>query len=382
MTDFSSIVGTEAWTEFLACRRDKRVFARPQAAPGRFRPLWSDWEFDAICRFTPLVESPVFRMIARGKQIPEAAYRGRESGARVSLVHQLWASGASINFSRVELFSNRVLALVRSLEASLRCPVRVHYFATPAQSQALGAHADHDEALVVQLRGEKTWALYPGSNDWPDDPEKAADLLRRNPPEVLTLGPGGWLYLPKGVYHEVRNAGPESSQHFTLGFHPLTWGTLMDQSWALARGAAPSLRDRIALDGGAAQVGDQVDRQLAELRPYVLRAFESERYGQGLTTGELAPRDGLDAADTATRFRWRRQIGDPRPTAAGVELGLPFRSLPLVLRTELAPTLAPMRQGKAFSPAELPGAPDLALALCRFLANVGVLELENAAGPA
>src|ERR1044072_2769113 len=137
--DFSSIVGTDRWAEFLTCREERRVFASSEGGLGRFRALWSNWEFDAICRFTPLVESPTFRMITQGKQIPEAAYRGRESEARMTVIRQLWESGTSINFSRVELFSDRVLALVRDLEGVLRCPIRVHYFATPARSQALGA---------------------------------------------------------------------------------------------------------------------------------------------------------------------------------------------------------------------------------------------------
>lgn len=368
------MIGAEAWAELRACFSEKRFLARPEAVPGRFAALWSDWEFEAICRFTTLVEADTFRMVTRGKQIPSAAYRGRESGARVSIVRQLWESGASINFARLELYSNRVLALMRGLEAELQCPLRVHYFATPAQGQALGVHADHADALILQVRGEKTWDVYPGSNDWPNDPAVAVDLLRRHPPQTLTLGPGGWLFLPKGVYHEVRNTGTAPSIHFTLGLHPLTWGILLEQALEFARGD-PALREKVALADAMEAVTSRTEAQLAGLRPHVLRAFAAGHYGERMPTSELVPATALADAGPSTRFRWRSDAARPRSYVGGLEIDRPYRSVPLTLRQELAAALAHMAGGREYTVAELPVTAEVGLPLCRFLASVGVLEL-------
>ncbi len=374
--DLATLIGPEEWTELLLAHREKRFAARPLADSGRFSSLWADWELEAICRFTPLVESDTFRMITRGKQIPAAAYRGRSSDARVSIMRQLWTTGASINFARFELFSNPVLALVRNLEGALQCPVRVHLFATPAQSQALGLHADHDDALILQIAGEKVWSVYPDSNRWPVDPARTAEFWRARQPTNLTLGPGGWLYLPKGVYHEVRNVGGAPCTHFTLGLHPLSWGLLLEEAIALARRGAPSLRETIAVGGTDAVLASRLESQLDAVRPFVARALAAGHFGERLPATEFALRTAIETATGATRFRWRDDVVRLQVSNREIEINLAYRSGALTLNFEFAPVVEAMRHARDFSSALLPGDPDANLTLCKFLANIGVLAVE------
>ncbi|HVU36000.1 MAG TPA: cupin domain-containing protein, partial [Opitutaceae bacterium] len=358
--------------------REKRFAAQPQPGSARFSSLWADWELEAIYRFTPVVESDTFRMITRGKQIPAAAYRARDSGARVSVVSQLWNTGASINFARLELFSNPVLALVRNLEAEVHCPVRVHFFTTPAQSQALGLHFDHDDALVLQIGGEKAWSVYPDSNEWPVDPARTAALLRERQPTNLTLGPGGWLYLPKGIYHEVRNIGNAPCTHFTLGLHPLTWGLLLEQAIGQARRGVPSLRDTIAVGGTAGEAwNSHVESRLEAIRPFVTRALTAGHFGERLPATEYSSRRAIDIATASTYFRWRDDVAHLQISNQGVEINLAYRSVALTLNVEFASIVESMRKARVFSPAVLSGNPEVSLALCMFLANTGVLRVES-----
>ncbi len=368
----SSFIGETEWSEFRTGYREKRVIARPAGPAGRFRALWADWEFDAICRFTPLPDSDTFRLIAKGRQIPAAAYRERAGASLLSAVRQFRAAGATVNFARLELYSNPVLALNRSLEAALGCPSRVHFFATPPQAQGLGVHADHGDVLILQVQGQKSWDVYHGSERWPA--ELAPEKLKSQPPETITLSAGGWLYLPTGVYHEVRNKGDEASTHFTIGLHPLPWAAAIENALALGRRTAAELNENVAVIGRA-PAEEEVERRLRALQPFVARALAAECYGHPLPPEDLPARDRLDRADTATAFAWRGAPVSFRLQPDRVEFSLPYRSGPLRLRSEFAEVLRRMAALGRFSAAELTGDPAELVLLCQFLTNLGVLRL-------
>ncbi len=375
----SDIFGAADWSELVDCFRRQIPMFRPEARPGRFDALWSDWELDAICRFTFLLESETFRLFKKGKQVPAAAYQDRRGAPSLAALRQLWGSGVSINFARLEQFSNPVLALTRHLEGSLHMPTRVHFFATPGQSQGLGAHADDGDVLVLQVQGEKTWDVYRTAEPWRPGRPGTKVALQGHAPDTVTLKPGGWLFLPYGVYHEVRNKADTPSTHFTIGFHPLSWRALMERALQLASGASLELSDSVAIPGPLAADEAEIARRLGALRPFLDHALHADRYGLAVPLEEVTPRPALESAGVATRFSLRRERIDVRTIAERIELNLPYRSLPLKLRAEFAPTTEWMAGRGEFTPAELPHDTETALLLCKFLANVGVLRLLDAA---
>lgn len=375
----SDIFGATEWNELADCFQRKVPAVRPEPRPGSFQPLWSDWELDAICRFTPLPESDTFRLFKDGKQVPAATYLDRRGAPSLAALRQLWSSGVSINFARLEQFSNPVLALARNLEAMLRMPTRVHFFATPGRSQGLGAHADHGDVLVLQVQGEKTWDVYRTAKPWrPGGPETEA-ALQGHTPDTVTLKPGGWLYLPYGVYHEVRNKGDVPSTHFTIGFHALSWRSLMERALELAAGATPELNEPVAIPGPLAVDAAEIARRLGALRPFLDAALLADHYGHAVPADAVVSRAALESADAATRFAWRRESADVCAVAGRGELNLPDRSVPLKLRLEFVPTAKWMVGREDFSPAELAHDAETSLLLCKFLANVGVLRLAGTA---
>lgn len=372
--DLSSLFGEREWTEFLEAYRRKETVLKPDMKDARFADLWATWELDALYRFTLLPESDTFRLFTRGKQVPGAAYRDKTGASKISIIQQLWSSGVSINCARMELFSNPILMFTRSLEAAIHCPVRAHFFATPAQAQALGVHADHDDVLVVQLRGEKSWDVYADSARWSvETGEIPREALRL--PKTVTLKAGGWLYLPKGVYHEVRNTAAEPSTHITFGLHSLSWAALLSRAAEIARQSPSVLSETVTVAETLENKGSEVADRLLALRPFVDVALRSEQYGQPIPVDAFPVRAKVDSIAPESWCRWR--VHDVKVRALGnqVELALAYRTVPLALRVEYESTVADMKKRDAFRPIDLPLERDVAVLFCQFLANVGCLSL-------
>lgn len=367
--EFSSLIGAAGAQEFAAAFHAGRAIVRPEAGAGTaFAALWSEWELEALCRFTPAPHYPEFRFISQNRQVPTSAYLDRMGAFREEAFRQLRAAGASVALGNWENYSNHALALSRAFEAEFDCPVQVNLYVTPAGHQGLGSHVDPHDVLVLQVRGEKAWDVYRGA-------EASSGC------ETVGLRQGGWLFLPKGMRHEVRNRGHEMSVHFTVGFHPLTWGEIFSHALAQARIAAPEFNARLPVGVTEGESRDAMLARLAALLPQVNVAAQAARYyadfpalGVRVPADAVAPRAALEAATDDTRFAWAPAATLAPARVAGLELHLPYRRFALTLRAEFGDTVKQMRERGTFAPRDLPlpgGASSLLL--CRLLASNGAL---------
>ncbi len=372
--DLPSLLGATAWDEF------RRAFARREAivregtdAPHRLQPLWADWELAAACRFTPVPHDEHFRLILRGKQIPVKSFTDRMGVFREDAFRQLRAAGASVAFAGYENYSNSALALSRALEAELRLPVQVNVYITPAGRQGLGVHVDPHDVLILQIQGAKDWEIYLD--------EAAAGAAAA--PRRVTLGQGGWLFLPKGTRHEVSNRGAVESVHFTVGFHPLTWGEVFQRALHRARVATPDLNRPLPAHEPVDADPEAMGRRLQAILPFVnLPEFHAGYYAEfpalavPVPADAVAPREVLERAGPATRWCWNEALTLAVDAAALPRVTAPYRRFPLVLNHELGGVLTWMKSAPAFSATDVP-LPDKAdgLLLCKFLAGAGVLRI-------
>ncbi len=324
MSEWDTIIHAEEWKEFARCFAAKRWCVATAGERGRFRALLSGWEIDAICRFVSLPITGAIRMHFHGMRVSDPAYRDSTGRVVHSAVRALLDTGASLNFGRMEHYSNTVLRLSRVLEAELRCRVQVNLYQTPAGGQGLGSHVDEHDVWVLQLEGEKQWQVCAAENGLATPAGSAGETTVR-------LRAGDWLYLPRGIRHEVRNSGRDPSVHLTIGFHPsLTEGAL----------------------------------------------------GETIPDTEVPDRGALDAANADTCFAWRTGVVSLTRAANGLELDLSYRRAPLVLYRDVEPWLERMSQVPDFCPRDL-GSEDLEAAtlLARFLAGAGVLVLRQRRAP-
>lgn len=374
--DLASLIGKTEWARFEIAYRTRQAATHSEASrPERFQPLWSDWQLDAICRFTLVPHTEGFRLFTRGRKVVPETYLDGNGAFREEAMRKLWNSGVSITMTNLEDYSNRTLSLTRGLEASFKCPVQVNLYVTPGLGQGLGPHFDSHDVLVIQVQGWKTWNIYAPSAEAKSTSMAAIGEMA---PVETVLESGAWLYLPKGIRHEVQNKAAAPSTHFTVSFHPLTWAEMIQRGLNKARAADIVFEEACPNGASAAGVSGLITQRLLSMLPFIespdgyYRGFAC--LGQQVPESDLVAASTLNAAVLTTEFAWKKdsvQIG-----ANLLEFGPTYRRHPLRLRPELKPVVGWMMQKRSFCPSQVP-MPDStgALLLCKFLTDVGVLRL-------
>jgi len=340
--------------------------------PERFRAFWAYWEVDAIARFTAApFNMERFRLINRGKTLQPKLYLDRTGAFQEEAFRQLRAGGASLALGNFENYSNSTLALSRELETEFRCPVQVNLYVTPAGAQGLGSHVDPHDVLILQVAGRKTWSIFEGPN---------LDA----PHSDIVLPPGGWLFLPKGARHDVRNLGAELSVHLTIGFHPLTWGEVFDRSLRDARVAQPALNAPLRVGDDMSASSEELTTRLKSLLAFVDIPVQAAKYYANFPAlavrvpfGRDIARGDLDAISEDTPLAWCDDAAMSIGGSAAPELSIPYRRIPLVFQAKWADVLREIRLKNRFVPKQLTVEGQSSVLLCRFLAGVGALQTDR-----
>ena len=197
-------------------------------------------------------------------------------------------------------------------------------YATPPSSQAVDAHADDRDVIVVQLEGTKAWKVYgPPPVAFPTHDEQVGKGGRAVPPTAVgddrvalraTLRAGDVLYIPRGFVHEATTAEDAASLHLTIALPTADW------SWAAVAAAvqgqpdmARRLRERArrrAASGSAAR--DPTSS--AARRP--VRPARRRGGRPRCTSSSRPPSSRLDLA-RRSRGRWRSAAARAARRGAG-----------------------------------------------------------------
>ena len=145
------------------------------------------------------------------------------------LVRKLLCAGHSVVINDLQDKLFPVFSLCQELSALLVSGVNCNAYLTPARAQGLAKHYDDEDVIVVQLRGAKTWRLYPPAralNPFPglDYCQPYVDDCQEFSQQSMT--PGKALYLPRGVPHEAF-CTDDSSLHLTLSIQAVSQADLL-----------------------------------------------------------------------------------------------------------------------------------------------------------
>ena len=144
-----------------------------------------------------------------------------------------YLDGCSIIVNHAEAASDGVARLCRALRRQFPHAFGNLYL-TPPRAQAVDAHADDRDVLVLQLEGAKRWTVYShppipfpsrdeqvGKEERLPVPEEA--VLEANVALRATLHKGDCLYVPRGYVHEASTGEVEPSLHLTLALPSDDW---------------------------------------------------------------------------------------------------------------------------------------------------------------
>ena len=123
-----------------------------------------------------------------------------------------YLNGCSIVINHGDLLSPWIAAVCNDLQASLP-HAYANCYLTPPNSQAVPAHADDRDVLVVQLVGSKNWQVfqnvpvpypYPHEQVGKDGIPVPSSVLDGPMAISTTLQPGDVLYMPRGFVHQAQ----------------------------------------------------------------------------------------------------------------------------------------------------------------------------------
>jgi bifunctional lysine-specific demethylase and histidyl-hydroxylase MINA len=149
----------------------------------------------------------------------------------------------------IRLFAALPVPDCRALECVLHQQVKAEAFWSRGDARAPIHHDDYD-IIVIQLKGAKRWFIGGDPSDlpnaWKGIPDAAT--LRIDNEQVIEVGPGDLLYLPRGTKHRVDALA--DSLHISIGFVPLTAReaimAALDHFSDLERGLRVSVGDRLS----------------------------------------------------------------------------------------------------------------------------------------
>lgn len=147
----------------------------------------------------------------------EPVMDSRAFRAKVDAFHAL---GYTVRVPLPRRISLKLDEFLRSLEFFFHQPATAEAFWSRGDAKAPAHHDDYD-LIVIQLKGRKRWfvSTEPASlpNPWKYGPNPVPTLERH---QVVEVGPGDLLYLPRGTDHRVDAIEP--ALHLSIGFVPLT----------------------------------------------------------------------------------------------------------------------------------------------------------------
>ncbi|MBD5657114.1 MAG: cupin-like domain-containing protein [Candidatus Eremiobacteraeota bacterium] len=212
-----------------------------QLPQGGFTDLLSLAAIDELLSRRGL-RTPFVRMSRDGDVLsPSRFTRGGGAGAEISdqvaddKVLAEFAAGATLVLQGLHRMWPPIQEFAGALTSELGHPVQVNAYVTPPQNKGFAPHYDVHDVFVLQFAGRKHWQIHEPIctsplRDQPWHERKAAVAARSAETPLIdtVLEAGDTLYLPRGYLHSATSLG-EVSGHLTVGVHPVTRQTLVDQ---------------------------------------------------------------------------------------------------------------------------------------------------------
>ena len=140
-------------------------------------------------------------------------------------------------------------ALDRAWTSFFGMTVMGNAYVTPRGAQGFPPHADHQDVVICQLYGRKTWRLYdmphalPFGHQTYGKPTTKYEPAKRIRPKLtveFSLEAGDVLYVPRGWIHDCETGDEAPSAHWTLSLvaEAVTWGRLLDMEHMTTMGDA------------------------------------------------------------------------------------------------------------------------------------------------
>jgi ribosomal protein L16 Arg81 hydroxylase len=205
--------------EFLSHYWGKSFLHLP-GHPGKFGKLFPWSQLNRVLDYHRL--SPVrLRLFKDGEAIrPRNYLQSSEGGAaRVSVLsftHYL-AEGATLILDDAEDLYHPLRALAIALERVFRVRIQVNLYAGWRSNRGFDLHWDDHDAFILQVAGNKRWAVYGATRPSPLRPDIEEPAAPSGSPLWESImREGDLMYIPRGFWH-IAYPLDEPCLHLTVG---------------------------------------------------------------------------------------------------------------------------------------------------------------------
>lgn len=219
LADILAPISTKAF--FAESWGQKSLYVK--GASERFAPLLPWAELNRIITEHRL-EPPRLRLAKNGESVPpetflryQALRRGGQTPRLNSpgLINEL-RNGATLILDAIDEMCAPIADLTAALERELREGIQVNAYAGWKTSRGFDVHWDDHDVIVLQIAGQKDWKIYGATREYPLYRDTQLGERPTDPLWEQTIGPGDFLYIPRGWWH-VATPRNEPSLHLTFG---------------------------------------------------------------------------------------------------------------------------------------------------------------------
>ena len=256
---------------------------RPAYFPRAANPSALVYDWNGVNRLLEASgeRSDAVDLVKDGNRLPKHRFVDRtlvEGLSRISpaAVSRAFREGYSLVVTQVQNSDLRARPLAEAFTAALGEYVGLNIYASYQQDKCFATHWDNHDVFIIQTEGEKEWAVFEQTREFPlkEDLVYDLDVASIKPYWSGLLKKGDILYIPRGWWHHAASTG-KGSVHITVGF---TNRRPIDFLYFLSSRAAEL--DWVRQDFGRDATGLQLHCDESDLREK-LTAFIDDVISQG-----------------------------------------------------------------------------------------------------
>ncbi len=186
---------------------------------------WNSFENILTTQYYNL-KFPDVRVVSNGRVIPRediTEYTEYFVGADIKehispkAINQYVKDGATIILSTANNLDRNLQRFSHKLRSEIGEKINFNVYCSFPNIQSFSGHHDKHEVIILQIAGKKEWNIFDYTTKFPVVGQ-AATNPKDTPPlnETITLTPGDFLYIPRGLWHNA-TAKDEPSLHITIG---------------------------------------------------------------------------------------------------------------------------------------------------------------------
>lgn len=224
-------VGLASFLTYTWGRRPRHFAAPLSVAPRQWLADLSLADMIVLALEQTPADVPAVELLSPTRYVPAPS----RSAATSAL-----GNGLSLRLNRIDGYFPAVWKIKNAIRQSMLLPVTANAYVSPPHAQALPAHVDLHDVLVVQIAGQKVWHVAQSAGPAPAARLPRLSFENRRPvvrghstpapyrTRQIMLSEGDRLYVPRGCWHEAV-ARDVDSVHITFGIHAVTLADLIAQ---------------------------------------------------------------------------------------------------------------------------------------------------------